>query len=207
MRKLESNTRPQRAQNDPAAVAIACEEHNSFKAEAHVRKASSLALELIRDASHTPGSLRCERAWKLLLFIRILPWRPAGVIRVPKADLLARFQSFFRGAWELLLNRAREEASAAGQPAGAISSPPTAAQRAERAVKLAHPGELSSARQALLAEPLAPATETRSLQEELQPGEEVFAFLDDTYIAASPDRATYLCRRLEHHLSLMRGCN
>ena len=61
----------------------------------------------------------------------------------PSASLQPR-----AGEWELLLNRAKEEASAAGQPAGAISSPPTAAQKAERAVKLAHLG----ARQALLAE-------------------------------------------------------
>ena len=45
---------------------------------------------------------------------------------------------------------------------------------------------------------LAPAL--RSLQEELQPGEGILAFLDDTYMAASPSRATYLCGVLEHHL-------
>ena len=47
---------------------------------------------------------------------------------------------------------------------------------------------------------LALARVLRSLQEELRPGEAIFAFLDDTYIAASPDRATHPCGRLEHHL-------
>ena len=68
-------------------------------------------------------------------------------------------QFFFRGKWELLLNRARGEAAAIGLPVGATPSPLSAAQRAERAVKLAHLGEFSSARQALLAEPSAPAAE------------------------------------------------
>ena len=97
--------------------------------KAPLRKALSFALELVRDASHTPDSLGCERAWKLLLFIpRMLLWRPVGVVRVPKADLLARFQAFFHREWELLLKRAREEGAAVGHQsvatclASAISS-------------------------------------------------------------------------------------
>ena len=83
--------------------------------KAPLRKALSFALELVRDASHTPDSLECERAWKLLLFIpRMLLWRLVGVVRVPKADVLARFQAFFHGEWELLLKRAREEGAAVG---------------------------------------------------------------------------------------------
>ena len=47
---------------------------------------------------------------------------------------------------------------------------------------------------------LALASPLRSLREEVQHGEGIFAFLDDAYIAASPDRATHFCDRLEYHL-------
>jgi len=76
---------------------------------------------------------------------------------VPKPALRARFQQFFRGEWPALL-----VAADAATPAQTSATPPQPRQdaRADRAVRLAHLGELSGARQALLAEPLAAGDDT-----------------------------------------------
>ena len=78
--------------------------------------------------------------------------RPAGGVRVDKGVVLARFQAFLTGAWVPLL----EEALAQPLPQGSSAPQNDADARARRAVHPAHLGELSTARQALLAEPLAP---------------------------------------------------
>ena len=51
---------------------------------------------------------------------------------------------------------------------------------------------------ALFALALAPAL--RSFQEELHPGEQVRAFVDDIYVTTSPARIASVLSRLEHHL-------
>ena len=55
-------------------------------------------------------------------------------------------------------------------------------------------------------EPAAIFSALRSLQEELQPDEEIFAFLDEAYIAVSSDSALYHCGRLENHLFFLLSC-
>ena len=126
-----------------------------------LRGALQLSLKLIRDESSAdapdaPESLAACRAWKLFLFLpRLLLFRPAGAVRVPKPELLARFSAFSRGEWSTLLHKALAEAAAVGlSPVGPADSPDS---RAQRATRLARLGELSAARQALTAEPLAPA--------------------------------------------------
>ena len=130
-----------------------------------LRRALQLSLKLIRDASSAdapdaPESLAACRAWKLFLFLpRLLLFRPAGAVRVPKPELLARFSAFSRGEWSTLLHKALAEAAAVGlSPVGPADSPDS---RAQRATRLARLGELSAARQALTAEPLAPANADR----------------------------------------------
>jgi len=126
-----------------------------------LRRALKLSLKLVRDAStadapDAPQSLAATRAWKLFLFLpRLLLFRPAGALRVPKPELLARFSAFERGEWSALLHQALAEAAAVGlSPAGSTD---TVDRRAQRATRLARLGELSAARQALTSEPLAPA--------------------------------------------------
>ena len=115
-----------------------------------MRQALQCALASI-DACSDPSSLDAERAWKLWLFLpRMLLHRPGGASRIPKPALRARFQQFFQGDWPALLDEAL---------AGTVPQQPTRQPnddaRADPAVHLAHLGELSAARQALLAKPLA----------------------------------------------------
>jgi len=77
---------------------------------------------------------------------------------VPKQQLLARFTAFFQGDWGSLLRAAFDEAGAVGLHNAPHSD--DIARRAERAAHLARLGELSAARQALIAEPLAPPSES-----------------------------------------------
>ena len=81
--------------------------------------------------------------------------RPRGGIRLDKAVVLARFQAFLRGEWAPLL----DETLSQPLPQSPNFSEPDAEARARRATHLAHLGELSAARQALLADPLAPPTQ------------------------------------------------
>ena len=96
----------------------------------------------------------------------MLLFRPGQCPKIPKAQLLDRFTSFFRGEWAPLLRDAQRLASvsASRDP----HADPTPQQRADRAVQLAHLGELSAARQALTAEPLAPAPDA-ALQHLIDP--------------------------------------
>ena len=130
-----------------------------------LRRAITVALQLIRDASganpssQTLASPALARAWKAWLFLpRMLLFRPAQSPRVPKQQLLARFTAFFQGDWGNLLRAALDEAGAVGLHSGSIID--DVARRAERAAHLARLGELSAARQALIAEPLAPPSDS-----------------------------------------------
>ena len=121
-----------------------------------LRRALHFALDQINSAS--ADDMR-ERAWKLWLFLpRLLLHRPAGTQRVPKPELLNRFTQFFTGRWDTLI----EHSSAKQRQARRTNQHPTNPNedaRAQRAIHLARLGELSRARQALLAEPLAPGDE------------------------------------------------
>ena len=109
------------------------------------------------EACADPASIDAERAWKLWLFLpRMLLHRPGGVARLPKPTLRARFQALFRGDWPALV----DEATSGIAPRQLLPPHTSNDSRADRAVHLAHFGELSAARHALLAEPLAPGDES-----------------------------------------------
>ena len=86
-----------------------------------------------------------------------LTWSGPGGARIPKAVLLARFQAFSRGDWASLLQDAFSQPSPEAAAGHRVATSGDA--RARRAVHLAHLGELSAARQALTADPLAPSTD------------------------------------------------
>ena len=133
--------------------------------KAQLRRAITVALQLARDASganpssQTRASPALARAWKVWLFLpRMLLFRPAQSPKVPKQQLLARFTTFFQGDWGSLSRAALDEAGAVGLHSASPSD--DVARRAERAAHLARLGELSAARQALIAEPLAPTSDS-----------------------------------------------
>ncbi|CAJ1414226.1 unnamed protein product, partial [Effrenium voratum] len=116
-----------------------------------LRKALRFALDLIHNADGH-GGVGSERAWKLwLLLPRLLLFRPAGGAPVPKQDFLARFDAFFRGEWQLLVNVSgsfpdeNQTGPAEAPPRSHSPRVPAddATRRAERAVRLARLGELS----------------------------------------------------------------
>ena len=124
-----------------------------------VRHALGLALAAIQQAETQQQSVR---AWKLwLLLPRMLLHRPTGVRTLPKPEWHARITAFQAGEWLALLRAAQDSTTNNSTP---TEQAPTAQQQARRARQLVHQGELSAARQALTAGPLAPRTEA-TLQE------------------------------------------
>ena len=87
--------------------------------------------------------------------------RPTGVRTLPKPEWHARITAFQAGEWLALLRAAQDSTTNNSTP---TEEAPTAQQQARRARQLVHQGELSAARQALTAGPLAPHTEA-TLQE------------------------------------------
>ena len=72
-----------------------------------LRPCLRLAFDLVLCACDSSPAAHWSRAWKLLLFApRMLLHRPRKGIRLEKAVLLARFQSFLRGEWAPLLDEA-----------------------------------------------------------------------------------------------------
>ena len=90
------------------------------------------------------------RAWKLwMLLPRMLMHRPPNTRQLSKEEWRTRIAHFQAGRWTHLLNAV--ERTTPTQP-----GTNTLEQRARRARHLVHQGELSAARQALTAGPLAP---------------------------------------------------
>ena len=119
-----------------------------------VRQALTTALDYIL-ASPSPEMTR--RAWKLwLLLARMLLHRQPGTRTLPKADWRARLEAFQRGEWTNLLAHTASQPQQSNQPSQAPA--PTPQHRGQRARHLVQLGELSAARQALTAGPLAPGT-------------------------------------------------
>ena len=121
-----------------------------------VRQALTFALSAIFDAGVNEDA--SMRAWKLwFLLPRLLLHRSPGVKKLPKQDWVARIAAFNEGRWLELLRKARQV-----QPPSHDPSLDTFEARADRsrqrARHLVHLGELSAARQALVASPLAPGT-------------------------------------------------
>ena len=112
-------------------------------------------LELISERTSPQLELR---GWKLFLFApRMLLHRTAGATRVAPGELARRCEAFARGEWPALLQPASRTAACPQKAARHVAPDPEA--RAARAAALVHLGELSAAGRALVAEPLAPATD------------------------------------------------
>ena len=114
-----------------------------------LRTAMRAGLELISERTSPQLELR---GWKLsLLAPRMLLHRTAGATRVAPGE------AFARGEWPALLQAASRTAACPQEAARHVAPDPEA--RAARAAALVHLGELSAAGRALVAEPLAPATD------------------------------------------------
>ena len=154
-----------------------------------VRQALSYALDNINTASSEQGQ---SRAWKLwLLLPRMLLQRPPGVRTLSKDDWRTRIEHFQQGQWIYLLARAHHQAQAITP-----NSPPDPSleRQATRARQLVHLGELSAARQALTAGPLAPGT-AETLQELRDPTRrpnEPYAPLHPSLSEFQPDQPVHL---------------
>ena len=124
-----------------------------------IRHALTVALEAIL-AANTPES--STRAWKLwFLLPRMLLHRPPGTRTLAKDIWRARITAFQAGQWLTLLSNA----NASHPIITAETSNTRPNPKAHRARQLVHQGELSAARQALSAGPLAPGE--RSTLDEL----------------------------------------
>ena len=131
-----------------------------------IRQAMHFALEAILQATTPDQTLRSWKLW--LLLPRMLLHRPPGIRTISKPDWRLRITQFQEGEWTALLRHA----AAANPPAAegstgqrrTLPETPNFEQRTRRARQLVHQGELSAARQALTAGPLAPST-AATLQE------------------------------------------
>ena len=179
-----------------------------------VRQALTLALECITTATNEANAVR---AWKLwLLLLRMLLHRKPGTRSLAKTDWRHRIQQFQQGDWLQLLQQANHTNTTSNNTnnphddhtnttnnntnhprddtAGANQT-----RRAERARYLVHLGELSAARQALTAGPLAPGTQQTldELRDPVRRPQEEYAPLAPEVMAFEPDRR----RHPDHHAS------
>ena len=125
-----------------------------------LRRALHFSLDQIVQTT-AADTAQQDRAWKLWMFLpRMLLHKPPGSAKIPKPELLSRFTAFFQGQWAELMQRSRDNRPQSQQPPAAPqpTREPAADQRAHRAVQLTRLGELPRARQALMADPLAPGT-------------------------------------------------
>ena len=118
------------------------------------RHALSTSLGFI-FAAHTDADQ--QRAWKLWCLPGMLLHRQVGSRTLHKPIWRDRFAKFQDGQWQWtqLVHEARDSSAAAPAPP---ASQPSNEQRTTRARNLVHLGDLTAARQALLATPLAPGT-------------------------------------------------
>ena len=112
------------------------------------------ALRLALEEAVSEEVIRQERGWKLMMLLpRMLMHRPPRGGLIAKDKLHQRFQSFVRGEWLMLLD---EEAAIARRRRHHRGD--DVQKRADRAELKVAFGELSSARQALEEEEIAPGT-------------------------------------------------
>ena len=131
-----------------------------------IRQAMHFVLEAILQATTPDQTLRSWKLW--LLLPRMLLHRPPGIRTISKPNWRLRITQFQEGEWTALLRNA----AAANPPTAdgstgqrrTLPETPNLEQRTRRARQLVHQGELSAARQALTAGPLAPST-AATLQE------------------------------------------
>ena len=126
-----------------------------------MRQAMQFALEAILQATTADQTLRSWKLW--LLLPRMLLHRPPGIRTISKPDWRLRIAQFQEGEWTTLLRQAAaanpQRANISTDPHQTSPETPDSEQRTRRARQLVHQGELSAARQALTAGPLAPSTD------------------------------------------------
>ena len=125
------------------------------------RIAMRTALEEICGGHRSQEGVRQERGWKLFFLLpRMLLHRPARGGLFPRSKLESRFESFVRRDWGSLISASRTcNAQAASiRQRRRRRSQDCVERRAALAEALVHMGELSSARQALEGEELAPGS-------------------------------------------------
>ena len=115
-----------------------------------IRHALTVALEAILAANTPESSTRAWKLWSLLP--RMIMHRPPGTRTLAKDIWRARITAFQAGQWLTLLSNA----NASYPIITAETSNTRPNPQAHRARQLVHQGELSAARQALSAGPLAP---------------------------------------------------
>ena len=123
------------------------------------RNALKLAMEEVL-VSRDP--LRQERGWKVLILLpRMLLHRPPGGGYISRGKLIARFESFQRGDWHILLEASGvcDFRAAQSRHRSRRRHEDEVEQRALRAEGLIKMGELSHARQALEGAALAPGNQ------------------------------------------------
>ena len=122
------------------------------------RNCLRLAMEEACQADH----IRRERGWKLFMLLpRMLLHRPPRGGNIPRHKLQERFNAFGLGQWASLIRQAIEstEIVAIAQRRGQRQRGDDVGKRAERAQSFVLMGEISSGRQALEGEAVAPGTE------------------------------------------------
>ena len=121
------------------------------------RAACSLALERALESS--ADRVRNARAWKLLLLLpRMLLQRSEVTGKAGKFVFEERYRQFATGDWNSLVDAART-APGRKQQRKELSEQEELQATLREAVRLVRLGELSKARQALLAAKLAPGTD------------------------------------------------
>ena len=127
---------------------------------AGLKSAYSLSLDALQRAYRHGGTQLCKvRAWKLfMLTSRMILHKSPGEANLPKESLLERSDQFQRGEWSQLLTQSRAGALRATARESTRDRRSTEATRVSRAQELIEKGEVSSARQALMAEEVAPGT-------------------------------------------------
>ena len=126
------------------------------------RMAMRIALQEVVTGRAENSEVRVSRGWKLFTLLpRLLLHRsPRGGL-VPKRQLEERFRLFQQGEWaELLVRSASVDAQAhlLSSRRRRRQQQDTEERRCDRARSLVHMGELSAARRALEAAPVAPGT-------------------------------------------------
>ena len=119
------------------------------------------ALRLALEEASSEDVVRQERGWKLFLLIpRMLLHRPPRGGLISKEKLRERFEVFARGEWNSLLEASSkcDDDAAARRRKHRQQEGDNLERRAARAKMLVALGELSSARQALEGEEVAPGT-------------------------------------------------
>ena len=164
----------------------------AFLTGAH-RSALKVILEEINRPRLSGNALAGIRAWKLFVLLpRILLFRPPRGGLIPRPQLEERFSKFNSGQCVTLLECSLEQAVSASRAAPRKrrrGKNQDEENRAATAFHLTQLGELSSARQALEASPVAPGNEAtrKILTDNTRRPRELRAELDPVIVSMEPE--------------------